>query len=346
MPVDTITWHNGKVRMIDQTLLPNKLVYIETDSYEEIACTIERLGIRGAPAIGIAAAYGVAVGAQGMHVDTVAELAHNLDAIVNRLARTRPTAVNLFWALDRMRHIVAAGETNTEALKDKLLQEAHNVLVEDTKICRGIGEHGALLLKEGTTVLTHCNAGGLATGTYGTALAPVYIASEEGRTITVFADETRPLLQGGRLTAWELDRAGIEVTVICDNMAGVVMREGKIDLVIVGADRIAANGDTANKIGTYSVAVLAQKHGIPFYVAAPTSTFDMTLPEGSAIPIEERDGQEIRAYRNEQITPQGVAVYNPAFDVTPAELIAGIITEHGIIKKPNTDNVARMLGII
>ncbi|HSR88024.1 MAG TPA: S-methyl-5-thioribose-1-phosphate isomerase, partial [Pontiella sp.] len=305
----------GKLRIIDQTRLPQELVYLELDDIEEIADAIRRLAVRGAPAIGCAAALGLAACAQRLDKIGFAEGIHRL---TDRLAATRPTAVNLFWALDRCRR---------KTCVDELLREALSILDEDIRRCRAIGEHGAPLIKEGMGILTHCNAGALAAGDFGTALSPMYAAHAAGRKFTVYSDETRPLLQGSRLTAWELHRAGIDVVTICDNMAAQVMKEEKIDLVLVGSDRIAANGDAANKIGTYGLAVLAKHHKIPFYVAAPTSTIDATLDDGGLIPIERRDPAEVGAADN-------VRVYNPAFDVTPNALITGIITECGIHLPP------------
>jgi len=321
----------GRLRYLDQTRLPLERIERETANPQEIWEAIRSLKIRGAPAIGIAAAFGLAaVASHSLTRDPVA-LQEEVARTARFLATARPTAVNLFWALDRMCARARASTAPTaDALREELIREALAIRDEDALMCRAIGEHGAKLLADGATVLTHCNAGGLATSGLGTALAPVYVATEQGRRVRVFADETRPLLQGARLTTWELMRAGIEVTLICDNMAAQVMREGRIDLVLVGADRIAANGDTANKIGTYSVAVLAQAHGVPFYVAAPTSTIDWTLPDGHGIPIEHREAREVTESFGLRTAPEGVAVYNPAFDVTPANLILGILCEHGL----------------
>ena len=305
----------GKLRIIDQTRLPQELVYLELDDIEKIADAIRRLSVRGAPAIGCAAALGLAACGQQLDEDGFAE---GINHLADQLATTRPTAVNLFWALDRCRN---------KTCIDDLLREALTILEEDIRMCRAIGEHGAPLIEDGLGILTHCNAGALATGDFGTALSPMYAAYAAGREFTVYSDETRPLLQGSRLTAWELHQAGLDVVTICDNMAAQVMKEGKINMVIVGSDRIAANGDAANKIGTYGLAVLAKYHQIPFYVAAPTSTIDGTLAHGGLIPIEQRDPAEVGA-------ADGVRVYNPAFDVTPNELIAGIITEHGMHRPP------------
>jgi methylthioribose-1-phosphate isomerase len=306
---------------------------------------INSLRVRGAPAIGIAAAYGAVVGGQvGVDFDVEAVKSSVLAASAH-LRTSRPTAVNLFWALDRIDRRVEdpTGGSDPNSLLDKVLREAHAIAAEDRAMCRAIGRFGAELIAPGQGVLTHCNAGGLATADYGTALAVIFAAHEQGVAVRVFADETRPLLQGARLTAWELQRRGIPVTLICDNMAAQVMKEGKVQLAVVGADRIASNGDTANKIGTYGVALLAKAHGIPFYVAAPSSTFDLTLADGAAIPIEQRDPKEVTHGFGRATAPAGVDVYNPAFDVTPANLISGIITEKGIIRPVNADQIRQVL---
>lgn len=349
MTVDTIHWEGkrpGFCRIIDQTLLPTETKILDLENVEQMFDAIKRLAVRGAPAIGVAAGYGVLLGIQA-HADKPA------DDVLGRtketcawLARARPTAVNLFWALERMQARAErdyAAKKNGREIVDGLFDEAHTIWREDREICRKIGAIGAELLKDGATVLTHCNAGALATADYGTALAPIYVARDQGKTIRVFADETRPLLQGARLTAWELHESKIDVTLITDNMAGRVMFEGKIDAVFVGADRIARNGDTANKIGTYSVAVLAKEHGIPFYVCAPLSTFDPKIAHGDQIPIEERGAEEITRGFGKQTAPSGVKVYNPAFDVTPARLIRGIVTEVGLIERPTTARVEAAL---
>ena len=326
----------GRLKLIDQTLLPVRLKYIECRSQEDVWVAIKKLCVRGAPAIGIAAAYGVCVGLQplfaGGKVPPKKLFYRQLEKVTAYLATSRPTAVNLFWALDRMKERAAGlnGE-KTPAIAAALLDEARAIHEEDRVLCRRIGAHGQKLLKKNCSVLTHCNAGGLATADYGTALGVLYAAQEAGKNIRVYADETRPLLQGARLTAWELREHGIDVTLICDSMAAMLMRQRRIDAVIVGADRIAANGDTANKIGTYSAAVNAKMHGIPFYVAAPFSTFDLNLKNGAQIPIEQRDPEEIRRGFGRQTAPDGIKIYNPAFDVTPAELVTGIITEEGVI---------------
>jgi methylthioribose-1-phosphate isomerase len=335
----------GRVRMIDQTRLPGKLVYLETDSLQKIWTAIKTLQVRGAPAIGIAAAMGVVVAVQKSKARTGAELVAEVERAADHLATSRPTAVNLFWALDRMRRVARASHRQSpDEIKRRLVREAMTIRDEDAAMCRAIGRHGAKLLKNGFTVLTHCNAGGLATAEFGTALAPIYTARNQGKEISVFADETRPLLQGARLTAWELWQAGVEVTLICDNTAAQVMKEGRIDCVMVGADRIAANGDSANKIGTYSVALAAKAHGLPFYVLAPTSTFDLTLAAGDKIPIEERAAEEVTHGFGRRTAPPGVKVYSPAFDVTPARLITAIVCERGILRPPFGGALRRLCG--
>ncbi|MDR0327875.1 MAG: S-methyl-5-thioribose-1-phosphate isomerase [Planctomycetaceae bacterium] len=348
-PIETLFWQGnrlGSLKMIDQTLLPTKIDIIELRDVESVWESIKTLRVRGAPAIGIAAAYGVCIGLQNLPADANHEMVRRrLHDVAEYLASSRPTAVNLFWALDRMK---AKAESlyvvkPVPEILEALFAEAKAIHEEDRHICRSIGRFGLELVSEGSTWLTHCNAGGLATADYGTALAFFFAATEAGRKIKVYADETRPLLQGARLTAWELMQRGIDVTVICDSMAALVMQQGKIDGVVVGADRIAANGDTANKIGTYGVAVLAKAHNVPFYVAAPVSTFDLTLSEGSEIPIEERSADEICCGFGKRTAPEGVKVYNPAFDVTPAQLIAGIVTERGIISPVNRQNVEKMV---
>jgi len=324
----------GKVMMVDQVRLPGELVYLRTRSVEEIWQAIKTLQVRGAPAIGIAAAMGVATSIQSLS-DTTPNLAKIALQAADYLATSRPTAVNLFWALDRMRMVIHSATTlSAPDFKKRLVCEAIQIRDEDAAMCRAIGKYGATLLKDGDTVLTHCNAGGLATAEYGTALAPIYVATEQKKHIRVYADETRPLLQGARLTAWELMQAGIDVTLICDNMAAHVMKMKTINAVMVGADRIAANGDTANKIGTYGLAVLAKAHGIPFYVLAPSSTFDFSLATGAGIPIEERASEEITMGFGRRTAPEGVKTYSPAFDVTPAEWITAIVCEKGLLYPP------------
>jgi methylthioribose-1-phosphate isomerase len=345
----TVQWignaATGFLRLIDQTRLPTEFVQIDCRDVSAVWDAIKALRVRGAPAIGIAAAYGAVIGARSHGSRDAESIRRALGEATLYLRTSRPTAVNLFWALDRMDASVAGvHHEDGPAVLDRLLREARRIDEEDRATCRAIGRHGAGLVRPGQGILTHCNAGGLATADYGTALAVVFAAHEDGIPLHVFADETRPLLQGARLTAWELTRRGIPVTLICDSMAAQVMRERKVHLVVVGADRIASNGDVANKIGTYGVAVLARAHGIPFYVAAPSSTFDLSIPDGSAIPIEQRDPREITHGFGRQTAPDGVGVYNPAFDVTPAELIAGIITEMGIIHPVNTQTIAATLN--
>lgn len=335
MEVKAIEWRNGKVIIIDQTKLPLEEIYLEISDYRELADAIKQLKIRGAPAIGIAAAFGVVLGANGIQATDSAEYREQLNKIIDELAATRPTAINLFWALDRMRKMLNSDYSLPEReIKRTLLAEAIQILEEDQQTCQLIGNHGATLLKDGDTVLTHCNAGALATGGIGTALGVIFTAVEQGKKIKVYADETRPLLQGARLTTWELMKAGIEVTLICDNMAAWVMQQRLINCVMVGADRIAANGDAANKIGTYNLAVLAKHHKIPFYVVAPTSTFDLSLKSGKEIPIEQRDREEVTRGFGRQTALDDVSVYNPAFDVTPNELITAIVSEKGIFYPP------------
>jgi len=344
----TIAWVgdiDGHIRLIDQTLLPTQLEYRDLHTIEEVWEAIRALRVRGAPAIGIAAAMGVVVGMQTVAEARRGGYAVRLKEVTAYLRTSRPTAVNLFWALERMqRRVAGLSEAHPAAqLSRWLLDEAIAIQREDAAMCRAIGRAGLDIVREGQGVLTHCNAGGLATAEYGTALAPLFVAAEEGRRFHVYVDETRPLLQGARLTAWELDRHGIPFTLICDNMAAQVMKEGRVQAVIVGADRIAANGDTANKIGTYGVAVLANAHGIPFYVAAPSSTFDLSLASGDGIPIEQRDAREITHGFGRQTAPDGASVYNPAFDVTPARLISGIITEKGMIRPVSAEAIRQSL---
>ena len=345
---ETVGWvgdaSSGHVRLIDQTLLPAEFAQIDLRDVPAVWEAIKSLRVRGAPAIGIAAAYGVVLGARDRgfgDLGSVTQAARDASA---SLRTSRPTAVNLFWALDRMDRVAGADADSAASLLDRLLAEARAIAEEDKAMCRAIGRFGAELVRPGQGILTHCNAGGLATADYGTALAVIFAAHEQGKNVAVYADETRPLLQGSRLTAWELQRRGVPVTVICDSMAAQVMKEGKIQTVVVGADRIAANGDTANKIGTYGVALLAKAHGIPFYVAAPSSTFDLSLPDGTTIPIEQRDPREITHGLGRATAPEGVSVYNPAFDVTPADLIAGIITERGVITPVDAGRIRAVLA--
>lgn len=346
--VETLGWVggvDGHLVLIDQTLLPVVFEERECTSIEQVWEAIKQLRVRGAPAIGIAAAYGVCFGLQD--ADDEAALHAQLDKSIDYLATSRPTAVNLFWALDRMKAkaVSLAGES-AASIRDALLAEARAIHEEDRAMCHAIGRYGAALLEDGQGVLTHCNAGGLATAEYGTALSVFFTAQDQGKNLRVFVDETRPLLQGSRLTAWELSRRNIDATLICDSMAAQVMREGKVQAVITGADRIAANGDSANKIGTYSVAVLARAHGIPFYIAAPSSTFDLSISSGSEIPIEERAAEEITHGFGRQTAPSGIKVYNPAFDVTPAEYIKAIITERGLIDPVSEANIRHVLGSV
>ena len=343
-----MTWigdaRTGLLRMIDQTRLPVEFMEIDCRTVPHVWEAIKMLRVRGAPAIGVSAAYGVVIGVQSTADAVPQRFLETLDATCAELASSRPTAVNLFWALDRMQKLghAIANEPGLERL-NMLLVEARQIEAEDRAMCDAIGRVGAAFLPDSCGVLTHCNAGGLATAGSGTALSVFFAAHEQGKRLRVYADETRPLLQGARLTCWELMQRGVPVTLICDNMAGWVMREGKVQAVVVGADRIAANGDAANKIGTYSVAQLAAAHGIPFYVAAPSSTFDLTLADGSGIPIEQRSSEEITHGFGRQTAPTGVEVYNPAFDVTPNHLIRAIFTEKGAITPVTTENVKRVL---
>jgi methylthioribose-1-phosphate isomerase len=341
--IKTVEWTSEGVRMIDQRLLPTEEKYLMLRSYEEVAEAIKKMVVRGAPAIGVSAAFGLALGAKQSVGTSTADLEDDFDYMCDVMGKTRPTAVNLFWAIERMRAALRrekAGTDNVEVLKEKLVAEALAIFKEDLEANRSIGHYGEPLISDGATVLTHCNAGALATaGDYGTALGVIRAARDAGKRVAVIADETRPFLQGLRLTAWELAKDEIPVTVITDNMAGHVMKEGKVDCVVVGADRIAANGDAANKIGTYMVAVLAQKNNIPFYVAAPITTLDLSLKSGDEIPIEERDSSEITHIGNKQLGPDGVVVHNPAFDVTPNELIAAIITDRGVARAPYTESL-------
>lgn len=335
----------GALRLIDQTRLPTECVTVDCMTIEHVWEAIRSLRVRGAPAIGCAAAYGVIVGIQQPLPTTASDVVSRVQQAADYLATSRPTAVNLFWALDRMRQTAARyADLERDELLKRLLDEARVIEAEDRAMCAAIGRHGATLMPDDGGVLTHCNAGGLATAGDGTALAVIFAAAAAGKRLQVFADETRPLLQGARLTSWELQQRGIPVTVICDSMAALALRDGKVQAVVVGADRIAANGDTANKVGTYSVAVLAKAHRVPFYVAAPSSTFDLSLPSGAGIPIEERKADEITQGFGRQTVPDGVRVWNPAFDVTPAELIAGIITERGVIADPTTERIRAMLS--
>src|SRR5436309_3462822 len=342
--IKTVEWTKEGVRMLDQRLLPNQEKYVTLYSHEEVAEAIKNMTVRGAPAIGVAAAMGLALGASQSVGTSIADLEFDFKYMCEVMAATRPTAVNLFWAIERMRAVVAKAKTekvrDVEEVKERLVSEALKIFQDDIDSNRAIGKYGADLINDGATVLTHCNAGALATaGDYGTALGVIRGAIDAGKRVAVIADETRPFLQGSRLTAWELSKDNIPVTIITDNMAGHVMKQGKVDCVVVGADRIAANGDTANKIGTYMVAVLAMQHNIPFYVAAPLSTVDLSTATGDDIPIEERDAKEVTHVREHQLTPDGVDVHNFAFDVTPNELIAAIVTDRGIARPPYTESL-------
>jgi methylthioribose-1-phosphate isomerase len=348
--IRTLEWQGdaatGQLILIDQTHLPCEQLLKACGTVEEVWEAIRVLRVRGAPAIGVAAAYGCVLGARDPEATTAAGSFACLKSAGQYLRTSRPTAVNLFWAIDRMERAGGAAlELDRSAFLERLLVEAHAISEEDRAMCRAIGRHGAAGIRPGDGILTHCNAGGLATADYGTALACIFTAHENGVPLRVFVDETRPLLQGARLTAWELQQRQIPLTLICDSMAAQVMREGRIQRVIVGADRIAANGDTANKIGTYGVAVLARAHQIPFYVAAPSSTFDLSIPDGSHIPIEQRDPREITHGFGLATAPAEIEVYNPAFDVTPASLITGIITEYGLIQPVNTKAIRLRLAV-
>ena len=333
-------WINGSIRFLDQTKLPLEEVYITTDDVVVVAEAIKRLAIRGAPLIGIAAAHALALASLQVKKTGTDEIRLSLQSAFDLLASTRPTAVNLFWALDRQRRVLAAWQTNSlPDLQKRLMDEAFLIHREDVEMCERISSFGVALLPHSCSVLTHCNAGALATGGRGTALGIITRAWEEGKLRYVYIDETRPLLQGARLTAWELMRANVPAAIIVDNTAAVLMRQGRINAVIVGADRIAMNGDVANKVGTYNVAVLAQHHGIPCYVAAPLSTIDFHMKTGSDIPIEEREGTEVTEAFGRRITPEGMAVYSPAFDVTPNNLLTAIITDRGILHPPFADSI-------
>ncbi|WP_264844721.1 S-methyl-5-thioribose-1-phosphate isomerase [Caldinitratiruptor microaerophilus] len=329
-----IEWADGRLRLLDQTRLPGEVRYVEPATAEAVWEAIRALRVRGAPAIGIAAAFGLYLGVRGSEARTREAFLADVRRVAEYLATARPTAVNLSWALRRVQRRVEVLEAPVDTLKAEVLAGALELLEEDRRTCRDIGRRGAPLLAGARAVLTHCNAGGLATAQYGTALAPIYHLHEQGHTLRVYVDETRPLLQGARLTAWELLQAGIPVTLITDSMAAVVLRQRRVDAVIVGADRVASNGDTANKIGTYGLAVLAREHGVPLYVALPTSTFDFSLPDGDRIPIEERSPDEVTHLAGVRTAPEGVDVFNPAFDVTPAHLITAFITEVGVIHPP------------
>jgi methylthioribose-1-phosphate isomerase len=338
----TIEWTDDAIVMIDQRKLPVEEVYVRCRSVQEVAKAIKTMVIRGAPAIGVAAAMGLAMAARQSKAAGTQKLAVEFYRACDMMAATRPTAVNLFWAIERMKRSFAAGieaGESVDEIKVRLARESRQIHDEDVESCRQLGAHGSDVVPASARVLTHCNAGALATAGYGSALGVIRAAVEQGKRVRVLADETRPFLQGARLTAWELIRDGIETTVIADSMAGPLMRDGEVDLVIVGADRIAANGDVANKIGTYTVAVLAKEHRIPFYVAAPVSTIDLSTPDGRRIPIEERDQREITHLKSLRLTPEGALIRNPAFDITPHHLIAGIITERGIFRAPYEESL-------
>jgi methylthioribose-1-phosphate isomerase len=340
----TIDWQGDAIVMVDQRKLPGQEIYIRCRTAQEVARAIRTMVIRGAPAIGVSAAMGIALGMRRSTAKGTKQFAVEFQKICDMMASTRPTAVNLFWAIDRMKKVFAeaaqAGQSTAE-IAERLEREARAIHDEDVASCRTMGAFGAEVVPDGARVLTHCNAGALATAGYGSALGVIRAAVEKGKRIAVFADETRPFLQGARLTAWELVRDGIETTVITESMAGPLMRAGEIDIVVVGADRIAANGDTANKIGTYTVAVLAREHKVPFYVAAPLSTIDLATPDGDHIPIEERDRREITHLGSSRLTPEGAHIRNPAFDVTPHRYISGFITEKGIFSPPFSETLKR-----
>ena len=341
----TIDWKEGKVLLVDQRKLPLKYEIIKCFTYQEVVDSIKKMKIRGAPAIGVAAAFGMVLAAYASKASNYEELIKDMTIAKKTLSSTRPTAVNLFWALGKiMRFIINSKNIELTKLKNMILQEAKKIAREDIEINKNIGKHGSSLIKDEDSILTHCNAGALATADYGTALGVIRTAYKDGKKIHVYVDETRPVLQGARLTAWELKQDNIPFTLIADNMAGFLMFKHKIDLIIVGADRIALNGDVVNKIGTYSLSVLAKENNIPFYVAAPISTIDQSLECGNKIPIEERDSREITHILNQQIAPEGINVYNPAFDLTPYCYLEAIITEKGIIKKPYQQNIKKILN--
>lgn len=343
MEIRPVRWEGDALVLIDQTQLPHRFVEARYTDWREVAEAIRHMVVRGAPAIGAAAACGLVLAAEAISASSMSAFREQWLKAADAFASTRPTAVNLFWAIERMKRVVQRCDNPDEARR-RLREESEAILSEDVEANRAIGRHGQTLIPDGARILTHCNAGALATVGYGTALGVIRAAVEAGKRVQVYADETRPRLQGMQLTAWELVREGIPVTVITDNMAGMLMRRSEIDVVVVGADRIAANGDVANKVGTYSVAVLAKWHGIPFYVAAPVSTVDLSVADGSAIPIEERSPEEVTHIAGVRIAPEGVKVMNPAFDVTPAELVSAIITEEGIARPPYVDSLAQMVA--
>ena len=341
--IQTLEWTDNGVRFIDQTKLPTEEIYVVCKTHEQVADAIRTMVVRGAPAIGVAAAMGIALGVKNSKAETVGELKRELDQICDVIGKTRPTAVNLFWAIRRMQEKFERVRIRPIAqIKQDLIEESQRMHAEDISANQAMGRYGATLMPDEGGVLTHCNAGALATAGYGTALGVIRAAVEEGKKIHVYADETRPFLQGSRLTAWELMKDGIPTTVISDNMAGAMMKQDKIDAIVVGADRIAANGDVANKIGTYSVAVLAREHSIPFYVAAPISTIDFACPDGSKIPIEQRNPKEVTHIAGKQMVPDGVSVENPAFDVTPAKYVTAIITERGVARAPYEESLHKL----
>lgn len=343
--IQPIRWQDGVLHLLDQRKLPREEVHVVCRSVGEVASAIREMVVRGAPAIGVTAAFGLVLGARAAKAADRTALDREIARLHDLLAATRPTAVNLFWALTRMKDVASADPTLApDALVEKLEREARAIYEEDIAVCRAIGKHGASLVPPGAGVLTHCNTGSLATAGYGTALGVVRAARELGNAIHVYADETRPFLQGARLTAWECVKEGIPVTLLCDGAAAAVMKRGKVQFAVVGADRIAANGDTANKIGTYSVALAAKAHGIPFYVAAPVSTVDLKTPDGDAIPIEQRDPREVTHVGGVHLAPDGIGVENPSFDVTPAALISGIITERGVARPPYAESLAALLA--
>ena len=342
----TIEWKDDAVVMIDQRKLPSAEVYVSCRTATEVAKAIKTMVIRGAPAIGVAAAMGIALGMRRSTATGTKQFTTEFQKTCDLMAATRPTAVNLFWAIERMKHVfaeAAQGGCSVDEIKQRLEREARRIHDDDVQSCRTMGAHGATLVPQDARILTHCNAGALATAGYGTALGVIRAAAEQGKKVAVLADETRPFLQGARLTAWELVKDGIDTTVITDNMAGAMMRLGNVDLVVVGADRIAANGDVANKIGTYGVAVLAKEHGIPFYVAAPMSTVDLATSDGSKIPIEERNDKEVTHVGSSRLTPEGARIRNPAFDVTPSKYVTAIITERGIARPPYQESLAALM---
>jgi methylthioribose-1-phosphate isomerase len=343
--IQTLEWTDQGVRFIDQTKLPTEEVYVTCTTHEQVADVIRTMVVRGAPAIGVSAAMGIALGVKNSKAETVADLKRELDQICELIGKTRPTAVNLFWAIRRMQEKFERVRIRPILkIKEDLIEESKRMHAEDIAANQAMGRHGATLMPSEGGVLTHCNAGALATAGYGTALGVIRAAVEQGKKIHVYADETRPFLQGSRLTAWELMKDGIPTTVISDNMAGAMMKQGKIGAIVVGADRIAANGDVANKIGTYTVAVLAKENGIPFYVAAPLSTIDFACPDGSQIPIEQRNAREVTHIAGKQMVPDGISIENPAFDVTPAKYVAAIITEHGIAREPYGESLRGLAG--